>query len=574
MPPRLTGAVLAAWPALLASVLAWPLLSGPGLPLAKDLVFVPDQPLTDSSFGLGDAAPRAVPLDAVVGVLDEVVGGAVLARLLVWLCLALAGWGVTRLLDGLGTLARLSAAGFAVWNPFVVERLALGQWALLLGYAALPWVVLASRTFRDRGGVAAWAAVTCWVAVGSVTPTGGLLASATALVMGLGARTRTAVLAATCLVLQLPWLVPAFAGGAGGTSDPTGVDVFSAGDEGPGSVVTALLGLGGIWDAGSVPSTREGWWTPVAAAVAVLVVVSGRRVLRGVLGPDLRRLTVLAAAGFGLAVLSSVPGGLWLVEGLVDTVPGAGLLRDSHKFLAPYALLVTVSLAGTVHRLALLAARSGGELLATLAVVAVPLPLVLLPDATVTVWPTVEPVDYPDGFTEVERILHGHGGDLAVLPWRSYRGFEWGNGEISSDPALRWFDRDVLASQDLQVGDVLVRGEGDRSERIGQALETRTAAEALAGEGVSWALVYRDDPAYSDDGLTGLRTVYRDDRMALLEVPGAAPGPSAEAWRRALVQASAAAAALVVAAAAGVVLASGSRRIRRDAGKRRRTRRS
>ena len=30
---------------------------------------------------------------------------------------------------------------FYSWNPYLAERLVMGQWALLLGYAGLPWVL-------------------------------------------------------------------------------------------------------------------------------------------------------------------------------------------------------------------------------------------------------------------------------------------------------------------------------------------------------------------------------------------------------------------------------------------------
>ena len=60
--------------------------------------------------------------------------------------------------------AWLAAAGVTVWNPFVVERLALGQWALLTSYAALPWLLRALAHPRDGtmsgvGPVVGWAAL-------------------------------------------------------------------------------------------------------------------------------------------------------------------------------------------------------------------------------------------------------------------------------------------------------------------------------------------------------------------------------------------------------------------------------
>ena len=47
--------------------------------------------------------------------------------------------------------AAVAAAGLAVWNPYVAERLLLGQPPTLLGYAAMPWVALAARSAAPLG---------------------------------------------------------------------------------------------------------------------------------------------------------------------------------------------------------------------------------------------------------------------------------------------------------------------------------------------------------------------------------------------------------------------------------------
>ncbi|MBB6626286.1 hypothetical protein H5V45_03020 [Nocardioides sp. KIGAM211] len=529
---RPTAIALDAWPALLAVVLCLPLLTRSGHPLARDLVFVPHQPLTLASVGLGDGAPRAVPLDAVVALLTQVVDGGVLARLVLPLVLALAGWGLHRLVGGLGTGARLLAGGLAVWNPYVVERLALGQWALLAGYATLPWLLLAGRRFRDSGAWGDLGATAGWLGLASLTPTGGVLGSAAALVAGAGRSARTWRLVALCVLLQLPWLVPSLLGAATATSDPAGVDAFSAGDEGPGGVLTALLGLGGIWDAQSVPGTRETWWSTVTAVlvVAALAVAWARGGLVRLLGrPDAVRLTALGAGGLLLAFASSVPGGTDLVAWLVDTVPGAGLLRDSQKFLAPFAVLAVVALAVVADAVLTAATRHGSEVVLAAGLLVVPLPVLLLPDGAATTWPTVDPVDFPAGLQRAADLVDSGppGAQVATLPWRSYRGFTWGHGLTSSDPALRMVDRPVLVSDVLQVGPTTIRGESVRVRDLGAALLEEPAAQALAAHDVTWALVYRDDPAAADLDVTGLDEVYADRLVALYRVPGAAVPPAA-----------------------------------------------
>jgi hypothetical protein len=530
------ASLLDAWPVVVAIVVCLPLLTRSGYPLARDLVFVPHQPWTDAVVGLGAGAPRAVPLDALVSVLSAVVDGAVLARIAIPLLLATAGWGVHRLLRGLGTTARLTAGGFAVWNPYVVERLALGQWALLAGYAALPWLFLAAVRFRRTGSARHWGAATAWCGLASITPTGGVLGVLTTLAGGAHRSARTWLLVLPALVLQLPWLVPSLVGPAGMTSDPAGVEAFSAGAEGPGGVVVAVLGLGGIWDDNSVPATRDAWWGTVTALVVVVVVLLGWRGLARLRGRDVAlRLALLAGLGVGLALASSGPGGDDVIRWLVENVPGAGLLRDSQKWLAPYAVLAAASLGIVVDAAVVRVAPFGLEALLAVGVLTVPLPLLLLPDGAATVWRTVDPVDYPADFDRVGEVVDGTDDTLATLPWRSYRGFSWGNGLISSDPAVRWFDTDVVTSDDLQVGPTLVKGESPRAQRIGAALRTESVVDALGAEGVRWALVYLDDPDTDDLDLAGLERVYAGDAMTLYSVPDASdPKPVVGGAARAL----------------------------------------
>ena len=55
-------------------------------------------------------------------------------------------------LVGTSVTARLAAVSLAVWNPFVVERLWIGHWPVLLGCAVLPWLIrLAADPRQPRG---------------------------------------------------------------------------------------------------------------------------------------------------------------------------------------------------------------------------------------------------------------------------------------------------------------------------------------------------------------------------------------------------------------------------------------
>ncbi|MCW2736538.1 hypothetical protein [Nocardioides sp.] len=563
-PPWL-GVALLAWPVLLAVALLWPLLAHGGHPLGRDLVFPPQQPLTWSAAGLADGSPRAVPLDAVVALLTTVIDGGALARILLLAILVLAAAGVMRSLPWVGPVGLLVAAGVAVWNPFVVERLALGQWALLTSYAALPWLVRAAAASADRTPrrLGALAPVVGWAALASLTPTGGLLALAVVTVQVVLRRKAAAMQLLAVLLLQAPWVVAGLVGSSATVSDPAGVAAFAPDTEGRFGTLVALLGLGGIWDAGSEPFSRTTVLAPVTAlAVVVVLVLAGRGLHRRLVAPV--TWWVLGIGGLSYAlVLATGPGQAGL-RVLVAHVPAAGLLRDAQKFLLPTALLVALAAGVAADLLVRLLARrvpDAVEVRLVLMVPAIVAPLLLLPDGARLVWQTVDPVRFPESsYAEVDRITSGSGRAVAMLPWRAYRRFSWGHGLTSSDPATRVLRAPTVVSDDLQVGSRLVRGEGALAGQIGDILERGGDARDLGALGIGWVVVYPDDPDAGTVDVDGLVPTYADSVLTLYAVPDSVPFAGPPLIARALL---AAAYALVVVMLAAAVVRS-SRQLRRQ----------
>src|SRR5258708_16802383 len=115
------------------------------------MVFVPAPPVGYADLGLDGGPPRAVPSDLVVALAARIIPASVVQKLILIAIFVLACSGAAALLaaggpgradgGGLPLLARLIAGVCYAWNPFVAERLIMGQWAMLLGYAGLPWVV-------------------------------------------------------------------------------------------------------------------------------------------------------------------------------------------------------------------------------------------------------------------------------------------------------------------------------------------------------------------------------------------------------------------------------------------------
>ncbi|GAA3131546.1 hypothetical protein [Nonomuraea salmonea] len=182
--------------------------------LVQDMVFVPEPEFSRFTFGLAGGAARVVPSDAVVTALAQVLP-AELVQKAILLGIFVLGCSGTALLvpsDSLGP--RLVAGAFYVWNPYVAERLLIGQWALLLGYAGLPWVVRAVWSGRRLALAMLPAAV------------GGFAAMTVTAITALPAAVpRPRVVAKVAVVLalfSLPWLVVTALRPYGIEGDPVG----------------------------------------------------------------------------------------------------------------------------------------------------------------------------------------------------------------------------------------------------------------------------------------------------------------------------------------------------------------
>ncbi|BCL16706.1 hypothetical protein [Micromonospora sagamiensis] len=528
MPRRLVPHVVphAVAAAITAVVLAP--LARPGYVLRYDMVFVPRQPLSWEMVAPADALPRAVPLDALVSVANLVAPGWLVQRIALVAVVYLAALGMARLVPTGRTLTRVAGAFAYAWTPYLAERLLLGQWGLLLAYAALPWLVAAVRDVRTgrSGGLAR---LVLAAAPAAVTPTGGVIAFGTVAVLLPGGfagwrRVTVAALGAVA-ALNAPWLVAATTSAAGGRSDPDGIAAFAARAENWGGVWTALAGTGGIWNAQTVPVSRASPLVPVATLVLLAVAVVGVRELRRRWPGDTGRLGLLAVGAFLLAG-AGTPGGAPVLRWLVGAVPGAGLLRDGQKFLIPYAVLLALGVALGAE---VLAGRLAGRLDAgtgrVVLVAAALLPVAILPDLAFGAAGALRPVRYPADWNAVAAQVAAAPGEVLSLPFEGYQRYPWTGGTVVRDPTPRYLDSPVLMNDALRVGDVTVDGENPRAARARAVLDSGGPVAEL---GVRWVLIRREpDVAPPAPVLAGLRPVFAGPHLELWENPAAGPPPQA-----------------------------------------------
>ncbi len=526
------------WPWLLSLLILLPVLR-PGFVLSYDMVFVPDLAFRSDFLGLGSSLPRAVPSDTVVALLDEVLRGDVLQKVVLFGALGLAGTGARRLVQADRMVAQLAATSLYLWSPVVAERLGIGHWPLLLTYATLPWIYDAAR--RSRAGESRTAAIVLWMGLASLSPVGGVIAALFGLCCVAGrdrvAVRRALIVAVAAAAVNAPWIVAGALHGSGALSDPRGVEAFAARGEGLLPLPLTLLGLGGIWNVEVVPPSRSGWaavvWLVLALGVGALGVRRWRSSAVGLLvSCDLLRLGVAALIGLSLALVASLfPG---IMGELVSTVPGGGLLRDGARFvilLAPLAAGLFGT--GTGALADLVEERAAGAARMAVASAVVLAPIALMPDLAWGLGGRLHAVDYPTEYSAArlaieERQDTGVRGNVLLLPFSSYRLPRWNDGRRTLDPLGRFMTPNYLGSDVLYVSGAQIAGEDARAARVAELLEaklaTRELADDLGNEGIAWVLVDKEAAAMIGDAapsadLDGQRVVHDGARLVVWEVP-------------------------------------------------------
>jgi hypothetical protein len=523
------------------------------------MVWVPDLAMRSGFLGLGSGLPRAVPSDAVVAILDEVVPGMLLQKLVLVAALAAGGVGATRLLDGAAALVvRLVVVTAYCWNALVAERLLMGAWPVLVGYAVLPWLLVAGRRWRVEGRLPP--VLLLLVPLGCLSASAGL-ATAVALLASAWGRGRTLRAVLLAAAANAPWWVAGLLHAASATSDSTAAEVFALRGEGSVPGPLAALTLGGIWNTTVQPDSRTGvlGWLALVAFVG-LAAVGWRSWWRRTAARDRTTLLVCWVTGWGLAVLT------WLTPELVgwasEHVPGAGVFRDGARSLVLCAPLLVVLVGEGVRVLARVAppVTAARVLLAAGAVL---LPIALLPDLAFGVSQRLQPAHYPAAYDEARELLEGSTGDVLVLPLSSYRAPEWNHRHLVLDPVGRYLTPDYVASDVLVVDGVALSGEDPRVAEAAAALALPTPDErsaALARIGIGSVVVDPTAPEGEDQAELAGDVLLDDPRLRVLAVDDVAPRETPSGWLVAMALAWSAFLAPLLVAAWGLARVGGARR--------------
>jgi hypothetical protein len=406
--------------------------------------------------------------------------GAAVGWLPLAVALALAAAGAAQLVGG-PWAARVAAGVAYAWNPFVYDRIAVGQMSVLVGYALLPWLLrsaLRAASWRGALIVGAW-----WAAIALCTLhfawIGGLLVLCVAIV-----RARE---------LGAARVFGGFAIAAGLAAGLVGLGVLathpSISPRGSVAVLTSfgtrsdpslgrslgILAQQGFWRS-VVPRPRDDLdrFFPVIAGASIAAAGLGLVLARGTTRARLAAsVAVAGVSGWVLAHGSAGPFGS-VYRAMFEHLPGFGVMREAQKWVA----LVSLGIAVGTGCLAAAIARTRVPRAAWAVVL---IPIALAPTLAWGLSDRIEPVHYPGSWAAVRSATDRVPGDIVALPWEQYPMSVITGDHTIANPAPAYFGSRIVTSRNPGV-DGLPGDKGRRAAIAGAVDAAR--ADAAAGRPV------------------------------------------------------------------------------------------
>jgi hypothetical protein len=474
--------------------------------------------VTPGVLGLNGGLTAGVVSSVAMTLLNRLVGGAATwLPILVFFPIATVGAGR---LAGRSRWSRVAAGTFYAVNPFVFNRLFVGHFPLLIGYALLPFATAAAiRSLSSKA--LRWPVIALWWAgLTSLSPhfawIFGLIVTGV-VVVAVSTRQHPirricgwfatvvgafAVMSAYIILPHASTNLPTQVGSVslslyGTTGDPhlglfaNVLALYGFWRTGPGPELPKDVILGwpfvmfaillivgvGVWNAvrkggqrndeRADDSLSEGERTSIQSSTKTDVQVRDDPNASRLLQVDQRRLAILllfvGGVGYVLALGDQGPtGGLFLWA--YDHVPFFAIMREPQKFLMLLALAYSVLFGWGVERLSqveISPSRFGA--VATAAVVGVVLPL----GYTATIFDglagQIASSPLPAAYQRADALMGTGVGNVLYLPWHIYMEYPFTNGRVVANVAPTSFERNVISGDNVEANDIETQSTSPRS---------------------------------------------------------------------------------------------------------------
>jgi hypothetical protein len=535
-----------------------PLLGGGRLFLLDWTVGPHDAIDTPAALGLNGGLTTGIGGSVIFAILNNVFGSAsTWLPMLAFFPIATVGAGR---LAGRSRWSRCAAGTLYAVNPFVFNRLFVGHFALLIGYALLPFAVKAAiRSLSSRG--LRWCVPALWWAgLTSLSPHFAWIYGLVVLGVAIVAVStkqhplrRVTGWFATCVgafALMSTYII--LPNGSTNLSTQIGsvsLNLYRTNGDPHLGLFANVLALYGFWRTGPGPELPKDviiGWPFIMFAILVIVGVGAWYALRRIpvkgeatdstsetegesttgqsLGPtttsiavdetvnqsnavDQRRLAILlvfvGVAGYFLALGNQGPtGGLFLWA--YDHVPFFSIMREPQKFLMLLALAYAILFGWGVERLSQVdvsPTKVGAA--ATAALIGVVLPLGYCATIFDGLAGQVTSSPLPPAYQRADALMGTGTGNILVLPWHIYLEYPFTSGRVIANVGPTSFRRNVISGDNVQADDVQTQSTSPRSAYLQQLFlngsKTNNFGALVAPLGVRYVVLSKavDWPAYS-----------------------------------------------------------------------------
>lgn len=449
--------------AVVAIILLWSLLA-PGFILTLDMVFTPRIPIPDQ-------VTSSYVFYVVLHILNSFIPADLLQKVILLLILTCSGISMYQLAKYLVQTPDFSApiiAGLVYMiNPFVYSRFMAGQFAVLLGYACLPFFIKSflrltdTPSVRNAVWVAGWLTLIGILSIHTLALCGVVMIIGCAIIGLKNRKNRIKILQASLasvtffVVASLYWLVPLV---AGKNSTARAIEGFGGSDQAAFATVGSttmeqminIAGLQGFWaDAMNLyvlPQQVLPMWPLVTLGIWVLVGYGYVR-LRKSTSNKINLHIIIFAAIAAVIIAAGV------LSPLLTLLPFAMGMREPHKFVGLvaviFALLIGVSCAALVARSRELYHNRYASVVIFACTLLVP--LAWTPTMLGGMHGQLKPRTYPGDWYAANNFLNADKSDFKALflPWHGYQRFDF-SGRIIMNPAEKFFDKPMLASNELE----------------------------------------------------------------------------------------------------------------------------
>ena len=456
--------------------------------------------LSTSLYGLNGGLTTSVLPSIVMAFLNVLFGGA--ATWIPFLMFfPLATFSIGRLVGG-GHWRRMAAGAIFVVNPFVFNRIFVGQIYLLIGYALLPFAISTLLNSAVAAKLQWPKAALWWFLLTSLSPHFAWIFGIPIgviflyeLVLCRQKTSRTVQWLMTVLSMYLVTisylLVPSLFTSLPTTVGTTSLNLYRTAVDPILGLIPNVLGMYGFWRIGPGPTLPKnqlpGWFLLFLLLLVVASFAFSRSwpvdgsefgsetrkarsswwlVIRAQLQSHQRFIVIGLVGIFGLFLSLGTQGPTGaLFSFLYNNLSFFQLMREPQKFLMLWVLCLSVFFAFGAERIVSIVKSKLMQRFAAL-VLCVGLPIAYTPTIFCALNNQIALSSVPTEYTNANTLMGVGQGQILYLPWHIYMSYQFANNRVIANIASGVFSRAVITGDNVESGGVKTQSTSARSSYL------------------------------------------------------------------------------------------------------------